>query len=173
MSDRDNHREIYLQPPGTAEAPDTGRLWCQDDAPFDCENDNGDVVPWVKYVRSDIHDAKCNEVERLQARLDTEQRVTAVIEGRLTQVQARLALSATDRGSLFARLCETEARLAEAGRDATRYRHLRNVPAGDDPILLVINACVKPYIAYVGEALDTAIDAARAATSAKDSTPPP
>jgi hypothetical protein len=32
----------------------------------------------------------------------------------LLAMQARLALSETDRGSLFARLCETEARLAEA-----------------------------------------------------------
>jgi hypothetical protein len=36
---------IYLQPECCAD-PDTGRLWCEDDAPVDCE----EGAPWTKYV---------------------------------------------------------------------------------------------------------------------------
>jgi hypothetical protein len=40
---------IYLQPPCCAD-PDTGRLWCEDDEPVECE----DGVPWTEYVRADL-----------------------------------------------------------------------------------------------------------------------
>ena len=36
---------IYLQPECCAD-PEVGRLWCEDDAPADCE----DGKPWTKYV---------------------------------------------------------------------------------------------------------------------------
>jgi hypothetical protein len=36
---------IYLQPECCAD-PEVGRLWCEDDAPEDCE----DGKPWTKYV---------------------------------------------------------------------------------------------------------------------------
>lgn len=46
-------KEIFLQPECCAD-PDVGRLWCEDDAPIDCEDGN----PWTRYVRAD-------EIERL------------------------------------------------------------------------------------------------------------
>ena len=46
MSD---HEKIYLQPECCA-CPDTGRLWCDHDAPDDCE----DGASWTEYVRADI-----------------------------------------------------------------------------------------------------------------------
>lgn len=46
MSD---HETIYLQPECCAD-PDTGRLWCDHDAPEDCE----DGAQWIEYVRADI-----------------------------------------------------------------------------------------------------------------------
>lgn len=49
---------IYLQPACCADEA-VGRLWCEDDAPVDCE----DGVPWTKYVRAD-------EIERLRAERD-------------------------------------------------------------------------------------------------------
>ena len=89
-ADNDNHAEIYLQPPGTAEAPE-GRLWCQDDAPFDCEDDDGNVVPWVKYVRSDIHDALAARMAEMRQAMDE----LHVKHGRsmrgIEQLEARLA----------------------------------------------------------------------------------
>ena len=44
--------EIYLQPECCADEY-VGRLWCEHDAPVDCE----DGVPWTKYVRADIAEA--------------------------------------------------------------------------------------------------------------------
>ena len=44
--------EIYLQPQCCADEY-VGRLWCEHDAPVDCE----DGVPWTKYVRADIAEA--------------------------------------------------------------------------------------------------------------------
>ena len=49
---------IYLQPACCADDA-VGRLWCEDDAPVECE----DGVPWTKYVRAD-------EIERLRAERD-------------------------------------------------------------------------------------------------------
>jgi hypothetical protein len=40
---------IYLQPECCA-APETGRLWCNHDAPVDCE----EGVAWTDYVRADV-----------------------------------------------------------------------------------------------------------------------
>lgn len=49
-------REIFLQPECCADEH-TGRLWCEDDAPVDCEDENGNEVPWTRYVRADLYDA--------------------------------------------------------------------------------------------------------------------
>jgi hypothetical protein len=38
-------KEIFLQPECCA-SPDTGRMWCEHDAPVDCE----DGAPWARYV---------------------------------------------------------------------------------------------------------------------------
>lgn len=46
MSD---YERIWLQPECCADW-DTGRLWCQDPDPVDCD----DGVPWTEYVRADI-----------------------------------------------------------------------------------------------------------------------
>ena len=56
---------IYLQPECCAD-PDTGRLWCEDDAPVDCE----DGKPWTKYVRADMAEQQAAEIERLRALLN-------------------------------------------------------------------------------------------------------
>lgn len=42
-------RQLFLQPECCA-ADDTGRLWCEHDAPIDCE----DGKPWVRYIRADL-----------------------------------------------------------------------------------------------------------------------
>jgi hypothetical protein len=44
-------REIYLQPECCANEYE-GRIWCEDDAPVDCE----DGVPWTKYVIVEEYD---------------------------------------------------------------------------------------------------------------------
>ena len=49
----------------------------------------------------------------------------------LDRLQRELALSKTDRGSLFARLCETEAQLAEA-RELLREARERGILDGGD-----------------------------------------
>ena len=43
--------EIYLQPECCADEG-VGRVWCDHDAPVDCE----DGVPWTRYVRADKYD---------------------------------------------------------------------------------------------------------------------
>ena len=53
----DDPIEIFLQPECCAD-PDAGRLWCEDDAPVDCEDDK----PWTRYVRAD-------ELDRLRREL--------------------------------------------------------------------------------------------------------
>jgi hypothetical protein len=52
--------EIFLQPECCAD-PDAGRLWCEDDAPVDCEDD----VPWTRYVRADLYDALREAAQRV------------------------------------------------------------------------------------------------------------
>jgi len=50
-----NPETIYLQPACEAD-PDTGRMWCEDDSPVDCE-----CVPpckWTKYIRADKAEQK-------------------------------------------------------------------------------------------------------------------
>ncbi len=44
-------KEICLQPECCADS-ETGRLWCEDPDPEDCE----DGKHWVKYVRADLVD---------------------------------------------------------------------------------------------------------------------
>jgi hypothetical protein len=44
-------KEIYLQPECCAD-PDVGRLWCEHDAPVDCD----DGIPWTRYVLADQPD---------------------------------------------------------------------------------------------------------------------
>lgn len=46
MSD---YNEIYLEPECCAES-DIGRVWCEHNAPTDCE----DGVEWTKYIRADL-----------------------------------------------------------------------------------------------------------------------
>jgi hypothetical protein len=60
----DDHKEIFLQPPCCVNE-DIGRLWCEHDAPENCE----DGTPWTKYVRADLYDALQSEVERLRAQV--------------------------------------------------------------------------------------------------------
>ena len=50
-------KEIFLQPECCAD-PDVGRLWCEHDAPEDCE----DGKPWIRYVHAD-------EIDRLRREL--------------------------------------------------------------------------------------------------------
>jgi hypothetical protein len=58
---------IYLQPECCAD-PSVGRLWCEDDAPVDCEEGK----PWTKYVRADLAEQQAAEIERLRALLSIE-----------------------------------------------------------------------------------------------------
>lgn len=44
------------------------------------------------------------------------------LEDENADLEARLALSQTDRGSLFARLCETETRLADSRRECNAFK---------------------------------------------------
>ena len=49
---------IYLQPECCAD-PGTGRLWCEDDAPVDCE----EGAPWTKYVLAADAEAAIDALE--------------------------------------------------------------------------------------------------------------
>jgi hypothetical protein len=51
---------IYLQPECCAE-PDAGRLWCEHDAPVDCE----DGKPWTKYILADLANEKDRQLKEL------------------------------------------------------------------------------------------------------------
>lgn len=59
-------REIFLQPECCADEH-SGRLWCEDDAPVDCEDDDGNEIPWTRYVRADLHDSLAAENAALKA----------------------------------------------------------------------------------------------------------
>lgn len=61
-------REIFLQPECCADEH-SGRLWCEDDAPVDCEDDDGNEIPWTRYVRADLHDSLAAENAALKAQL--------------------------------------------------------------------------------------------------------
>ena len=53
--------EIYLQPECCSD-PGTGRLWCEHDAPEECE----DGTAWTRYVRGDLHETLHIEYVSLQ-----------------------------------------------------------------------------------------------------------
>jgi hypothetical protein len=63
-----DHERIFLQPDCCAD-PDTGRLWCEDPSPEDC--DQG--APWTEYVRRDIFEellsAAADYIEILELKL--------------------------------------------------------------------------------------------------------
>ena len=61
MSDNTDHEFIWLQPECCAD-PDSGRLWCQDPDPEDCEDGN----VWTKYVRADRIEELEAEIARLR-----------------------------------------------------------------------------------------------------------
>jgi len=45
-------KEIFLQPECCADSHCEGRMWCEDDAPIDCEDGN----PWTRYVLASEHE---------------------------------------------------------------------------------------------------------------------
>ena len=96
-------KEIFLQPECCA-IPGEGRLWCEHDAPQSCT----DGVPWTRYVRAD-------EIERLEREL-------AVLTDN-SQHDLKLL---TEDAQTIKRL---ERELAEARKDAARYRWLRKMSA--------------------------------------------
>jgi len=53
-----DHKEIYLQPECCADS-ETGRLWCEDDAPEECE----DGKPWTRYIRADLSEQRIEQLE--------------------------------------------------------------------------------------------------------------
>lgn len=58
-------KEIYLQPECCAD-PETGRLWCEDPDPEDCE----DGKHWARYVRADlIADIEARAIESFKDEL--------------------------------------------------------------------------------------------------------
>ena len=99
-------REIFLQPECCADEH-TGRLWCEDDAPVDCEDDDGNEIPWTRYVRADLHDSLAAEVESLRSRL-------AEAEGREQMLLNRCDVLEEERNDSDNRLAEAEALLREA-----------------------------------------------------------
>lgn len=61
---QDGPEGIFLQPSCCA-SPDTGRLWCEHDAPEDCDERR----PWTPYIRADLHSAVILQRDVLQARV--------------------------------------------------------------------------------------------------------
>jgi len=59
-----DHERIFLQPDCCAD-PDTGRLWCEDPSPEDC--DQG--APWTEYVRRDIFEERERYILKLECAL--------------------------------------------------------------------------------------------------------
>ena len=59
-----DHERIFLQPDCCAD-PDTGRLWCEDPSPEDC--DQG--TPWTEYVRRDIFEERERYILKLECAL--------------------------------------------------------------------------------------------------------
>lgn len=63
-------REIFLQPECCADSHCEGRMWCEDDAPIDCEDGN----PWTRYVLA-------SEYERLQRELaEARERIRSALD---------------------------------------------------------------------------------------------
>lgn len=118
-------KEIYLQPECCAD-PATGRLWCEDDSPEDCE----DGASWTKYVLADEAEKR---IARLQEQLDC-----SVAPEELRQWKARVMEleEARDKDAmlvvdLFAKIAELEQALQvirdSTYRDAVTLRGLADV----------------------------------------------
>ena len=61
-------KEIYIQPDCCAD-PETGRMWCEDPDPIDCD----DGVPWTRYVRADV-------VEQMIKALETRYKIVTTVD---------------------------------------------------------------------------------------------
>jgi len=70
--------EIFLQPECCA-VPGEGRLWCEHDAPEDCE----DGVPWTRYVHADQIDRLRRELAEARGLLGSLVAYTEACEGLL------------------------------------------------------------------------------------------
>lgn len=114
-------REIFLQPECCADEH-SGRLWCEDDAPVDCEDDDGNEIPWTRYVRADLHDSLAAENAALKAQLAYAASAGDECAIEVESLRSRLAEAEGDRDAgwkAFYALRE------QVGRD--RYPGLTNI----------------------------------------------
>jgi hypothetical protein len=133
-----DHEEIFLQPECCAD-PHSGRLWCEDDEPVECE----DGKPWTRYIRSDLHDAACREWRRLYERKDTEM---ADLRSRLAAADALLREARSPLDQHFTKACRgllqridthlADAREGGASDSSSRanrvFTAIMNLPRTDD-----------------------------------------